>query len=77
MTQVTLETLRRVYNDEEGVYIEVRPSPDNAGWVEIVTNDKKSQEWFGTFRFSVDKDMAEALGRSLILAAQRNGRSAW
>ena len=66
---ITTEISRKVYDDKEDVYIEVRPDQDTGECIEVITSDAKSKEWFGAIRFSVDKEFAKALGQVLIDAA--------
>jgi hypothetical protein len=68
----SVEILRRVYDDEEGVFIEVHPSPDVPdAMIEVSTlGDKKSEEWFGKVLFSMSPDFAIALGLTLVASGQ-------
>ena len=64
------EILRRVYDDTEGVCVEVRPCPDNPDeYIEIHTPTGKSQEYYGAFRISLPKEMVRQLGAALIASA--------
>ena len=65
----TTEVHRRIYIDDEGVYINVGPDTDGLGCVEISTKDKKSIEYFGEVRLTFDKQFAKMLGQALIAAA--------
>lgn len=67
---ITTEISRKVYDDKEGVYIEVRPDQDTGDGIEVITSDAKSKEWFGAIRFSMEKGFAKALGQALIDAAE-------
>lgn len=63
----TLEKHLRVYNDKEGVFIQVRPNPDAPeDLIQIETVDQTSQEWYGEFHFSLTKDEARLLAQALI-----------
>lgn len=67
---MTIEISRRIWDDSEGVCIEVRPDQDGLDTIEIFTPDVKSTDWFGPVRFSVPKELARQLGEALIAAAQ-------
>lgn len=44
----SVEKLLRVYNDQEGVFLEVRNNPDfPESGIEVVTTSKESVEWYG------------------------------
>lgn len=63
----TTEIIRRIYDDKEGVCLEVRPSPDNPDdYIEVHTPDAKSRDYHGVIRFSLPKTMAMKLGQALI-----------
>lgn len=67
---VTTDVVRRVYLDEEGVYLEIGPGLDFPDVLEVRASDKKSIDWFGAVRFSVTDEFAIALGNALIDAAK-------
>ena len=63
----TLEKHFRVYNDKEGVFVQVRPNPDAPGdLIQIETVNQASQEWYGEFHFSLTKEEAKLLAQALI-----------
>lgn len=66
---VTTELVRNVWHDKEGVAIQVGPDADGLNLVLVKTYDKKSEEFYGPVRFTMDADVARALGRALINAA--------
>jgi len=49
----SIETIRRVYNDAEGVYIEIGPDSDALGGIEIRTTNKESKEYYGDIRVAL------------------------
>lgn len=65
----SIEISRRVWDDKEGVCILVAPSGDGINALEVMTDDAKSKEWWGDFRFTLDKGMAKALGEALVAAS--------
>lgn len=63
----TLEKHLRVYNDKEGVFIQVRPNPNAPeDLIQIETVDRTSQEWYGEFHFILNKEEAKLLAQALI-----------
>jgi hypothetical protein len=73
---VTTELVRNVWHDKEGVAIQVGPDADGLNLVQVKTCDAKSEEFYGPIRFTMDADVARALGRALINAADDADRSA-
>lgn len=69
MGNVSTEIVRRVYNDEEGVFLEVGPGPDGFG-VAVETTTDASHAWFGRLNFHMSCAMAEKLGEALIAASK-------
>lgn len=68
MSKVSIDVIRRVYQDDEGVFLEVSPDPDIFG-IRVHATKGKNSEWFGDVDFSVSKDVARALGMALIRCA--------
>lgn len=66
---VTTELVRNVWLDKEGVAIQVGPDADGLNLVLVKTYDKKSEEFYGPVRFTMDAVVARALGHALIGAA--------
>lgn len=63
----TLEKHLRIYNDKEGVFIQIRPSPDvPEELLQVETVDKKSQEWYGKCCVSISKEEAKLLAKALL-----------
>jgi hypothetical protein len=67
---VTTELVRNVWHDKEGVAIQVGPDADGLNLVQVKTYDKKSEEFYGPIRFTMDADIARALGWALIRASE-------
>lgn len=63
------EVVRRIYDNDEGVYVEVGPDSDALGLVELRTGDKASEDYYGKLRFTMTKEQAIAVGHALIAAA--------
>lgn len=66
--KASIEVLRRVYDDNEGVFIEVSPDADNPDWLRIGPEGQKSKEYYGDFSLSITKQQARLLGLALIAA---------
>lgn len=59
----SIETIRRVYDDNEGVYIEIGPDGDSLGGIEIRTTTEESKQFYGDFRVGL---FGKELVRKLI-----------
>ena len=69
--QYSAETIVRVVDDREGVYIEVGPDSDAGEYVEIrTTSDPKSVEYYGSTRIAFPPAMARMLARALLAVAE-------
>lgn len=70
----TLEKVMRIYDDSEGVYLEVRQNPDfpNSG-LEIHTNDDSDNErWFGKINLPLNsKEQVLKLAQALTEMAEQ------
>lgn len=60
------EIVRRIYENQEGVYLEVGPDSDGLDCVELRTVDTKSKEYFGTINILLPKELARHVGQALI-----------
>lgn len=72
--KVSVEVVRRVYDDSEGAFIEVGPGQDGFG-VEIRTTEKASREYFGEVQLCLSAALAAQVGAALI-AASKEGEPA-
>ena len=68
-SSITVETIRRIYNDTEGVFIEVGPDPDAIGMVSIATTTRPSELYFGSGRYTFTAEYARSLAVALLSAA--------
>ena len=68
--KASIELVRKIWDDEEGVCIEVGPSADNPDWIEISTRDAKSKEYFGEINLALPAGFARLLGQSLLAATE-------
>ena len=64
------EIIRRVYDDTEGVFIQIGPDPDCPDYLFISVPDVKSQEWFGNLRLTGSKEFMSELGKALLEASK-------
>lgn len=65
----TLEKILRVYDDKEGVYLEIRQNPDYPeGGIQIHTNgDKINEDWFGKVNLPLNsKEQAIKLAQAIL-----------
>lgn len=65
----TVDIIRKIWHDNEGVSIEVKPDADGLDMVRICTVDPKSAEYFGKFDFNLVPSLARAVGEAMIAAA--------
>lgn len=62
-------TLRkfRVYNDDTGGYIEVRPNPDDFSYLQLHTPEKEGKDWWGNIDLSLVPSHAIELAKAIEL----------
>ena len=63
------EVIYKVWDNAEGIGLNVGPDRDVGTYVEIYTGDKKSTENFGEVRLVLPPGLARELGHALIRAA--------
>jgi hypothetical protein len=69
----SIEKSLRVYDDSEGVYLEIRQDPDfPESGIEIHTNsDKDNEDWYGKISLSINsKEHAHALASAILEMAE-------
>lgn len=66
MDKYSTEVLRRVYNDTDGVYLQVGPDSDGLDLVQLSTPGKDNEEYYGMIRLVVTPEQAKLLGLALI-----------
>lgn len=66
---IATETIYRVHDEEEGVYLEIGDYPDNPKYLALSTDGAKNVEWYGPINISLTPEHAEKLGQALIAAA--------
>lgn len=63
----TLEKHLRIYDDEEGVFISVKPNADCPDRITITTNERTAcKAWYGACDISVSKEEAKLLAQALL-----------
>ena len=67
MKNISTDVIRRIYDNNDGRYVEVGPDGDGLG-VEIRTTGENI-EYFGKINLTLSAEMAKELGRALMLAA--------
>lgn len=65
MKNVEIETIKRVYINNNGVFIEIAPDTDVGTAIEIRTTNEASEQWFGQIRLVLDKEFALKLAQAL------------
>jgi hypothetical protein len=78
MSDYSIEVVRRVHDDGEGVYLEVGPCQDgNPGVVSLTTkNDTKSRDWYGNLYLSLSPEQARCLAVALVSRAEEAEKEA-
>ena len=68
MSKYSTEVIRRVYDDGEGVYLEIGTCQDGTPGVVSLTSggEPKSREWFGSFYLSLSPDHARQVAAALL-----------
>lgn len=62
------EVVRRVFDNDEGHYLTVQPSPDFPGNV-MLNSDPSEEDYFGKQRIDLPAAFMRCLGQALIDAA--------
>jgi hypothetical protein len=71
MDKFSMDHIYRVYDENEGVCVEVRPYPDAPqSSLELCTVDGKSQEWYGKVSLVLFPTQAKLLAKALLKAAE-------
>jgi hypothetical protein len=67
---MSIEIVRKVHDDRDGVYLEVGPDLDTGTALELRAVGKASIEYFGQIRLMLTHEMAAKLGKALIDASK-------
>ena len=68
---ISVEKIYRIWNDDEGVFLEIGPDSDRMGGIEIRTTTIKSEEYYGKLRLPLSPELAKKLGEILIQASEK------
>lgn len=66
----SLDTVYRVWDDEEGVCLEIGPDDDAAGFVQFYTKDDASKKFYGEIRLQLLPHQARLVAEALLCAAR-------
>lgn len=69
MSEYTTEIHRKVFFDQEGHFLTVRPSPDFPDHNVLLHTEPSEVDWFGDVRIDMPIGFARLLGQALIAAA--------
>ncbi len=64
-SSIKIETIKRIYVNQEGVYLEIGPDTEIGTAIEIRTTTNASMKWFGSLRFILSKGLAKNVARAL------------
>lgn len=67
----SLEVVRRVYDDDDGVFIEIGPDRDGLNLIELSTSGE-SQKHYGPLRLCLNPAQARLIAKSLAAAADES-----
>jgi len=69
MSTYSLEVHRKVFDDGEGHFLTVRPSPDYPDGSVMLSAEKSEEEYFGALRLDLPAAFMRKLGEALIATA--------
>lgn len=64
----SIEIVRRVWDDDEGVCLEIGVAEENSDWIAIAAPSGKSEEYYGALRLLLDKEMARLVADGILAA---------
>jgi hypothetical protein len=71
MSKFSTEVVRRVFDDSDGVYIEVGPDSDGLDLIQVSTSGE-SEEYYGKLRLILAPEQARHLAKALLAAADES-----
>ena len=71
MREYTTEVVHKIFDNAEGVHICIGPDRDVGSFLEIYTEDEKSEEYYGKLNFIMPQELAVKIGEALIEMAQK------
>jgi len=63
---MSIESVKRVWDEKEGVGLEIGDYPEAPSCLQIAPVTKKCKEWFGDFSVTIEPSFAIELGQALI-----------
>jgi hypothetical protein len=63
---MAIETVKRVWEESEGVGLEISDYPEAPDCLQIAPVTQRCKEWFGTFSVTITPAFAIELGQALI-----------
>jgi hypothetical protein len=63
--KVSTEIVYKIYNDDDGVWIEVGPDPDGICMVNVRTVGQDSISYFGDHDLKIPVDMADRIAKAI------------
>lgn len=71
MSDIFTETIYRVWNDQENVFIEISPCEEGQA-IQVATTTQLSKDFFGPINFRIyDKNLAIQIAEALLKAAEK------
>lgn len=70
MSDTAIEITRKVWDQQEGVALEVGDFGDAPDFIEIRTTDGQSIDWYGKLSITMRPEVARQLGQALLDAAR-------
>lgn len=67
MSEIEIESSFYVFDNSEGVSLNIRESPDFPDLILICTETEKDKEWYGNVRLTLTKDHALKLAEAIKL----------
>ena len=64
------DVVRKIWENQEGVYLEVAPDDDGLECVVLRTVDEASKNYYGDINLMIPKELALLLGQALIDATK-------
>lgn len=75
MSTFITEISRRIYDQEDGHFLTVRPSPDFPDGNVILMAEKTEEDYFGLLRIDLPAKFMREIGKALIAAADEMEKS--
>ena len=70
MQGYSIEISHRIYDDSEGVCLEVRPDPDTGTAMMLHAPTENDKKWFGDISLTLELEQAEKLAKCLMMQVE-------